>query len=60
MKKINLLYTLQLVLLVIFLQSCQGIGLIFKAGMWSGIVIIVLIMGAVLYLISKGNRRTKL
>ena len=43
--------------LIVSLQSCQAIGDVFKAGMWSGVVIVVLIIGVVLYLISKGNKR---
>ena len=57
MKKIITLKYLILFFLIIFLQSCQAIGDVFKAGMWSGIVIVVLIIGVILYLISKGNKR---
>ena len=58
MKKIITLKYLILTFLIISLQSCQALGDVFKAGMWSGIVIVVLIIGVVLYLISKGNKRT--
>ena len=57
MKKINFLKCLILCFLIVSLQSCQAIGDVFKAGMWSGVVIVVLIIGVVLYLISKGNKR---
>ena len=57
MKKIITLKYLILTFLIISLQSCQALGDVFKAGMWSGIVIVVLIIGVVLYLISKGNKR---
>ena len=57
MKKNTFLNFLILSFLIVFSQSCQAIGDVFKAGMWSGIVIVVLIIGVVLYLISKGNKR---
>jgi uncharacterized membrane protein YkvI len=37
--------------------GCQAIGDIFKAGMWSGILIVVLIIGVILYLVSRGSRK---
>lgn len=43
--------------LIIFLSSCQAIGDVFKAGMWSGVFIVVLIIGVVLYLISRGKSK---
>lgn len=58
MKNINFLKYSLIAFLLISLQSCQVIGDIFKAGLWSGVVIVVLIIGVALYLISKGNRRT--
>lgn len=57
MKKVNSFKYLILCFLVVSLQSCQALGDIFKAGMWSGIIIVILIIGVVLYLISKGNKR---
>ena len=57
MKKNTFQNCLILIFFIVFLQSCQAIGDVFKAGMWSGIVIVVLIIGVVLYLISKGNKR---
>lgn len=44
-------------LLIIFasimLSSCEVIGGIFKAGMWSGIIIVVAIVGVIIFIISK-------
>ena len=57
MKKFNALKYFIVSIVIVSLQSCQAIGDVFKAGMWSGIVIVVLIIGVVLYLISKGNKR---
>ena len=39
--------------LVTTLSSCQAIGDIFKAGMWTGIIIVVLVIGLIIWLISK-------
>ena len=35
------------------LSSCEVIGGIFKAGMWSGILIVVAIVGVIIFIISK-------
>ena len=57
MKKFNFLKYPLIAFFIISLQSCQALGDVFKAGMWSGVVIVVLIIGVVLYIIAKGNRR---
>lgn len=57
MKKFSFPKYFLLLFIIISLQSCQAIGDIFKAGMWSGIIIVVLIIGVVLYIISKGARK---
>lgn len=58
MKKFSFSKSFLLLFIIISLQSCQVIGGIFKAGMWSGIIIVVLIIGVVLYIISKGTRKS--
>lgn len=35
------------------LSSCEVIGGIFKAGMWSGIIIVALVLAVIIWLISK-------
>ena len=35
------------------LSSCEAIGDIFKAGMWVGVIVVVLIVALVLWLIGK-------
>ena len=35
------------------LTSCEAIGGIFKAGMWVGVIVVVLIVALVLWLIGK-------
>ena len=57
MKPINfsLMSTLLLVLLV-SLSGCEAIAGIFKAGMWTGVIVIVAIIALVLYLIGKTKK----
>jgi len=38
------------------LSSCQAIGDIFKAGMWVGVIVVVLVVALVLWLIGKMRR----
>ncbi len=56
MKKF-LFLTSFLALVITFLSGCQAIGDIFKAGMWSGIFIVVLIVAVVIYLISRASKK---
>ena len=56
MKKYSLL-SLLFVIAVAF-SSCQAIGDIFKAGMWSGIIIVVVIVALIIWIFSRmGGRR---
>lgn len=57
MKKINLFTVVFITFLLFSLQSCQAIGDVFKAGMWSGVIIVVLIIGVIVYFISKGSKK---
>ncbi len=38
------------------LTSCQAIGDIFKAGMWVGVIVVVVIVALVLWLIGKARK----
>ncbi len=43
----------------LLLSSCAAIEGIFKAGMWSGIIIVVLVVAAIIWILSKfmgGNK----
>lgn len=40
-------------LLASTLSSCELIGGIFKAGMWSGIIIVVIVLAAIIWLATK-------
>ncbi len=50
MKKLSLL---PLFAILISLSSCELIGDIFKAGMWTGIIVVVLVVGLIIFVISK-------
>ncbi len=48
-----------IMLLATTLSSCEIIGGIFKAGMWSGIIIVVIVLSLIIWLASKlfgGNK----
>ena len=38
---------------IMLLSSCEAIGGIFKAGMWVGVIVVVIIVAIVLWLIGK-------
>lgn len=38
------------------LSSCEAIGGIFKAGVWVGILIVVLVIALILFLVTRGRR----
>lgn len=42
-----------IVIMLITLQSCDLIGGIFEAGMWTGVIIIVLVVLLIIYIISR-------
>lgn len=44
-------------LLLLGLASCEIIGGIFKAGVWSGILLVVGIIVLIVYLISKAGKK---
>lgn len=52
--KINTISLLSfLALAVTFLSSCEVIGGIFKAGIWTGIIIVAIIVAVVIYISTK-------
>jgi hypothetical protein len=55
MKQYSLLRLLALATAVT-LSSCEVVGGIFKAGMWVGILLVVLVVGLILWLIGRGRR----
>lgn len=45
-----------LLLLTISLSGCEAIAGIFKAGMWTGVIIIIAVIALVLYLVGKTKK----
>jgi hypothetical protein len=56
MKKFNLSALTALLMLMVTFSSCQVVGGIFKAGMWSGIIVVVLIIVLVIWLIGRSRK----
>lgn len=54
MKQYSLLWLL-VTATALTLSSCQVIGGIFKAGVWVGILVVVLIVGVILWLVGRGR-----
>ena len=46
-----------LMVMMTLLTSCEIIGDIFQAGVWVGVLIVVVVIGGVLWLISKLGRK---
>lgn len=54
----NLQLTAVLISAVFLLSSCEAIGAIFKAGVWSGIFLVAGILALVIFIISRlGNKK---
>ena len=52
MKK-NLILAPLIVLIAILFSGCAIVGGIFKAGMWTGIIAVVVVVGLLIFLVSK-------
>jgi predicted Abi (CAAX) family protease len=55
MKSNNLFFPL-LVLITTLLTSCEAVGDIFQAGIWIGVIIVVLVVGVIFWLINKAKK----
>jgi hypothetical protein len=55
MKKLSAIWISALAL-VFTLSSCEVIGGIFKAGFWTAIILIVIVVALILWLVSRGRR----
>ena len=49
----KLIINSSIVLLILLLSSCSVIGGIFKAGVWTGVLMIVLVIGLLIYLFGR-------
>ncbi len=54
--KSNKLFIPLLVFIGALLTGCEAIGDIFKAGVWMGIIIVVLVVGLIFWLINKAKK----
>lgn len=55
--KMKLFNTSFFVMLLTLLSGCEVIGGIFKAGVWSGIIIVVLIIALIIFVIGKMGKK---
>jgi hypothetical protein len=44
-------------LAILLFTGCELVGDIFKAGVWSGVLLVVAVVGGILYLLTRGRRR---
>jgi hypothetical protein len=51
--KLNAFYSALLLLLLISLPGCEVIGDIFKAGVWTGILLIAVVVAVIIFIICK-------
>jgi hypothetical protein len=56
MKKLNFPVLAALAMIMFTTSSCEVVGGIFKAGMWTGIIVIVLIVVLVIWLIGRSRK----
>ena len=56
MKRSNTLFFALLLFITSATSGCQAIGDIFKAGVWVGVIIVVVVIAIILWLISKSRK----
>ena len=56
MKKLSFSLATAMIILMTSLSGCSAIGGIFKAGMWTGVIGIALVVFLVIFLISRSRR----
>ena len=54
--KSNKLFIALLVFISVLFSSCEAIADIFKAGVWVGVIIVVLVVGLIFWLINKAKK----
>lgn len=54
MKQISYLI---LVTFAMMLTSCEVIGGIFKAGVWTGLLLVAVVVGLIIFLLTRGRRK---
>jgi hypothetical protein len=56
-KSLQSLIFFVLVLLATALPGCAVVGGIFKAGVWVGVLAVVIVVGLILFLVSRGSKK---
>lgn len=56
MKRNNTLVFALAAIMISTLTSCQAIGDIFKAGFWSAIIVVILVVAIIIWIISKARK----
>ena len=56
MRKLSFSLATVMIILITTLTGCEAIGGIFKAGMWTGVIGIALVVILVIYLISRSRK----
>ncbi len=58
MKRINIFMIVLLSSLAIFvLPGCSAIAGIFKAGVWTGLILVAIVIGIILFIVSRGTKK---
>lgn len=52
------IYYYLLISLALSLSSCAAVEGIFKAGVWTGILLVALVLGIIMYLITRGSSKS--
>jgi hypothetical protein len=56
MKKSNGILLASLFTIITTMSSCAAIGGIFKAGIWVGVLVVVLVVGLILWIVGKARK----
>jgi hypothetical protein len=56
MKRSNVNHVISFLLLAVLLSSCAAIGSIFKAGVWVGVIAIVIVILIIFWIIGKARK----
>jgi hypothetical protein len=57
MKRNSLLVYSLVVAFIVSLSSCEIVGGIFKAGVWTGIILVAVVVGIIIWAVSKASGR---
>jgi hypothetical protein len=49
----NLILSISTIFLLVFLSGCEVVGGIFKAGVWSGVLLVVVIIAVIIFIVSR-------